>query len=317
MVLVDGARIRRQIKREYEKVRCDLHKAQEQLDRFQKEDLPHFSRWMNSRFGALLTELRETNQRLQELQRLLLEIESEMLFSGLSPGRAYARVMNRRKNPEPQSEQSSGDEEDPFGDRRGGQGSGSSRDEHSFESDEFFGSGNRRKSGRAKPNASSSLIGRVKELYRALARRLHPDAQKEMTAQKREWWHQAQAAYENGDVEQLEIILSLCEIDEAGTSDKTSLSVLQRISAGLKKTLRQMKAQIAKHRRDPAWNFAARTDTIALAVTMRRQLNYDLRSLKEQLHAMELQISCWTSKAQGRRSRPSRPFVADPFESYF
>ena len=32
---------------------------------------------------------------------------------------------------------------------------------------------------------------RLKELYRAVVRRLHPDSQREMTAQKTEWWHKA------------------------------------------------------------------------------------------------------------------------------
>jgi hypothetical protein len=52
-----------------------------------------------------------------------------------------------------------------------------------------------------------------------------------MTAQKTEWWHQAQAAYEAGDAEQLEVILTLCEIGESGTTAHTSASLLQRITA--------------------------------------------------------------------------------------
>jgi hypothetical protein len=48
-------------------------------------------------------------------------------------------------------------------------------------------------------------------------RRLHPDTQREMTAQKSEWWHQAQAAYEAGDLEQLEVILTLCEIGDSAS----------------------------------------------------------------------------------------------------
>jgi hypothetical protein len=47
---------------------------------------------------------------------------------------------------------------------------------------------------------------RVKELYRALVRRLHPDARGEMSPQQREWWHQAQEAYQNEDAEQLEVL---------------------------------------------------------------------------------------------------------------
>ena len=78
-----------------------------------------------------------------------------------------------------------------------------------------------------------------------MVRRLHPDTQREMTAQKTEWWHQAQAAYEAGDLEQLEVILTLCEIGDSGTTAHTSASLLQRITAKLKSSLREIKRQIA------------------------------------------------------------------------
>src|SRR5947209_8301060 len=95
---VDGTRIRQEIKREYEKVVRDLEKARAQLEQFEKKDLPGFTAWVNRQFGALLTELRETSRRIGELQRLLLEIEAEMFYSGTSAGRAYARVMKRHQN---------------------------------------------------------------------------------------------------------------------------------------------------------------------------------------------------------------------------
>src|ERR1017187_6369352 len=48
----------------------------------------------------------------------------------------------------------------------------------------------------ARPAAPVLAGKRLKELYRAVVRRLHPDSQQEMTAQKTEWGHHAQAAYE-------------------------------------------------------------------------------------------------------------------------
>ena len=81
---------------------------------------------------------------------------------------------------------------------------------------------------------------------------MHPDTQLEMTAQKLEWWHQAQAAYEAGDLEQLEVILTLCEIGDSGTTAHTSASLLQRITAKLKSSLREIKRQInAKQKQSP------------------------------------------------------------------
>src|SRR3954469_21545310 len=88
VMLVDGSHIRQKIKREYEKVVQDLEKARAELDRFEKEDLPKFTQWLNRQFGALMTELRETTRRIHDLERLLLEMQSEIFFSGASPRNA-------------------------------------------------------------------------------------------------------------------------------------------------------------------------------------------------------------------------------------
>ena len=316
MILVDGTRVRREIKREYEKVHRDLEKARAELNRFEQEDLPQYSRWFNRQFGALLTELRETHRRMHELQRIFVEVQEEMFFSGASAARAYARVKNRQQSAD-RSEDFDGAGEEHSGNGEAGGRRHSSDFGGNFEEDfgDFSGFGKRRESRR---NTFGAASARLKDLYRALARRLHPDVQQEMTAQKQAWWHQAQTAYEKGDLEQLEVILSLCEIEDNGTTEKTSLSVLQRISAQLKKSLRQIKGQLAKYRREPAWNFGKRADLPVVAAGLRRQMEHDLRILKEQLEGMELEIAALASQSQRRRApRSRRGVVPNPFEFFF
>jgi hypothetical protein len=138
-----------------------------------------------------------------------------------------------------------------------------------------------------------------------VVRRLHPDSQREMTAQKTEWWHQAQAAYEAGDAEQLEVILTLCEIGDSGTTVHTSASLLQRITAQLKNSLREIKRQLAGRWRDPAWNFSRRTDHEALAVQTRRTLMDDLERMRYQCRMIQEMIARWKVAAE-RLKQPRR-----------
>jgi hypothetical protein len=145
---------------------------------------------------------------------------------------------------------------------------------------------------------------RLKELYRAVVRRLHPDRQREMTAQKTEWWHQAQAAYEAGDAEQLEVILTLCEIGESGTTAHTSASLLQRITARLKSSLREIKRQITQRRREPAWNFSNRTDHAVMADRVRLELTGELNAMRRQWRETQELIAKW--KAAAERIKPRR-----------
>ena len=146
----------------------------------------------------------------------------------------------------------------------------------------------------------------MKDLYRAVVRLLHPDAQRDMTEQKREWWHQAQQAYQEDDAEQLEVILTLCEIEEDGSTDKASLSVLQRITAQFKKSLRHIKTQLTQCRHDPAWNFSGRKDLEVTAAQMRRNLDHDLRMLKEELREAEQQVALLAGQAKRSRRPTSR-----------
>ena len=139
---------------------------------------------------------------------------------------------------------------------------------------------------------------RLKDLYRAVVRRLHPDSQQSMTAQKTEWWHEAQTAYEAGNAERLEVILTLCEIDESGTVAHTSASLLQRITAQLKSSLREVKRQITERRHEPAWNFSKRTDHEAIAVQVRRELNGEFQAMNDRwMDTLEL-IAKWKAEAE-------------------
>src|SRR5664279_4643253 len=79
LVRVDGADIRKRIRKAYEKA----------------------LRGLDSNFGALLTELRELNQKLAADDAIVILVQQEVLFGGRSYARAYQRVMEFKENPEP------------------------------------------------------------------------------------------------------------------------------------------------------------------------------------------------------------------------
>lgn len=306
LVLVDGTKIRKQIKQHYEKAVRDLAKARDELEHFQETDVPQFSRWVSNQFGAILTEIRNTARRIQEFDQKLAEMEREVVLAGVPPGRAYQRVMNRYRQEEKQTRQ------DPNEETRDEADDSSYSSEGRGWKEEFADIPN-------SPHAGREKGGRLKELYRALVRRLHPDTQEKQSPKKLEWWHQAQQAYEKGDEEQLEVILTLCEIEDAGSTERASLSLLQRITAQFKKNLRQIRKQLEKCRRDPAWQFSKRSDLATLASTMKEQLLFDLDRMREELQVMEEEMAMWAAEARRGRARPvyRRRRTADPFEPFF
>ena len=327
LVLVDGTAARKKVKKEYDKARRDLENSRHQLDQFHQADLPQFSQWLNSHFGALLTELRELSQKLAADEAFVYLVENEVFFGGGSYARAYKRVIEARDNPEPPPPPPpDGDPSDEAREPFGGRPEFDEFEEFAGEEDPleaFFNSifgeaGPHKHQGKRSGEKSGSRGGfrpeaarptpgasRLKELYRALVRLLHPDAQQKMTPQKTEWWHQAQAAYEAGDGEQLEVILTLCEISESGTTLHTSASLLQRITSQMRSSLREIKRQIAERRRDPAWGFSRRADHEVLQLQTRRALMTDLQQLRDRAQATRNLIAVW--KAAAERIKPPRP----------
>jgi hypothetical protein len=321
VVRTDGSGIRKKIKKDYEKALGDLANSRRVLDQFQQTDQPQFTRWMNSRFGVLLTELRELNLQMETDSILIEQVENEAQFGGYSDARAYQRVMDRRENSDSSPPPPTGDDaEGAFG---SGPESGNFDEDALLEEikQEFF-----RRFGRgadpqdgtgngppAEPVSPAQASRRLKGLYRKLVRQLHPDSQREMTAQKTEWWHQAQTAYEAGDAEQLEVILSLCEIGESGTTEHTSAALLQRITTQLKNSLREIKRQITQQRRKPAWNFSRRSDPEALAGQIRRELMDDLLRMRYQCGQIQKMIARWKAAAEKlkvpkrRKAQPQNP----------
>src|ERR1035441_2078992 len=100
LVRVDGTGIRKKIKKDYEKALRDIDNSRRQLDQFHQTDLPQFTRWLNTHFGALLTEIRELSQKMAVDEALVFHVQNEVMFGGGSYARAYKRVMELRENPE-------------------------------------------------------------------------------------------------------------------------------------------------------------------------------------------------------------------------
>ena len=261
------------------------------------------------------------NHKLAADDAIMILVQQEVLFGGISYARAYQRVMEIKENPEPPPPRAGdGAERDSFG---AGDEWGSPGDEEELAEeflDELFGTSrpgagsgeahDSRVGPSARPGAPVHAGKRLKELYRAVVRRLHPDSQQEMTVQKTEWWHQAQAAYEAGDAEQLEVILTLCEIGEAGTTAHTSASLLQRITAQVKSSLREIQRQLRAMRREPAWNFSGRTDHAAMADQVGRELVGELMAMRRRWMETQDLLAQWRAAAD--RLKPLRPRKTRP-----
>lgn len=307
LLVIDSAPIRKKARSDYDRVLRQLNLARGDLERFEAQDRPAYLRWLHRHFGPALTELREAHHQLLTKRALLFEIESEAFCCGISLVEAYRQMMRRTEkargggNSERTGtgeENGSGDDagaggpdpDDPFDPFRAGT-------DHQQDSQQWS------RSGFEAREIERNRTRRIKELYRALARRLHPDSHKGTNEQKLEWWHQARAAYESNDVDQLEMILTLCDLAERGAAAETSVSLLKRVTAQLRSSLRSLKRQLVRCKGDPAWEFSRRSDLKRLASQMQEMLAGELSQLKSVLKTYETQIERIASAAARVRRR--------------
>src|SRR5688572_20216 len=285
VVLIDATPIRRKARRDYEKVLRDLDGAKAEAERFESEDKPGFEKWLRGNFGALLTDIRELQEKLFRAQELVNDVQQEFYYGNYrSINNAYKKVMHARAHPEePQPEETDPEEPDFQKDFQ---------ENFARAAEEFWarlGVNPEELPGALHEPKRPELANRAKDLYRRLVRRLHPDKGGKRTAREIEWWHQTQDAYKTGNEEQLELILTLVEIEDKG-SNEASVSVLTQLTAEFKKSLRSLKRKLTQLKRDVAWNFSGLADFSALFERTKAQLVAERNHILWLLQKYERQI---------------------------
>jgi hypothetical protein len=316
-----------------------LERLRAEWARFEKEDQPLFARWMAHQFGELLTQLREGEQALREKMNLIEEVEL-FVFLGYARNHrsAYKMVMERRAAPPDESGKGDADwreeEPDPF---EGFTGAGLHGEDEELLFNEFLEThmdlfaedisraeykrlfakfkkevlgqmpppppkkgGKRAPVGKAAA-AESPGVSRLKDIYRQLVRRLHPDARTDSKDGVGALWHEVQEAYAKGDLERLERLFALSEVT-AGQVAGTSLSQLGAALQELRRSIQAMLRSLSGAKKDIAWRFSEAADHSALRVRMGRDLRADRSRQLSLLAEMDATLAGWESKE--RRPKP-------------
>lgn len=332
LVVIDQAPLRKKASAECAKVMNRLRKARADWTQYEMRDLSAFERWMSATFGALLTEVREAEERAGQLDVLVAEVESLYAFGICRTKReAYQRVTAPPPPPGAARE-----EEESFG-----------PDE---EFDEFdlseafedllmnaFGIDPDRMSDReyekmfsqfkatfgkgappppfeekSPPSAAPEPppASRLKTLYRTLVRRLHPDVRAGSDAQTSALWHEVQEAYAGRDEERLEILSALTDLHEGEVDSRTSLWQLRGVLQELQRSLRALQKNMRRVKKHPAWGFATKSDHRKLETDTGRELQRRKKLALSDIAYFESQIARW--KAPGRSMKGKSPSKSRP-----
>lgn len=134
---------------------------------------------------------------------------------------------------------------------------------------------------------------RVKELYRTIVRRLHPDLRADGSATVSALWHEVQEAYAASDVARMEILLALSDIESNEMGEGTSLSQMRSVLLELNRSSRALEKSVLEAEGEDAWNFARMGATDDLKIRVERQLKLDLAARSTRLDLLTRTIEGW------------------------
>jgi hypothetical protein len=339
LVLIDQAPLRARAAADCAAAMARLEQARSGWHHFERKDKPAFVRWRAREFGALLSRAREVETQIVECQALINEVEMEMRRAFQDPYSAYQRVLFRRENraaaaaAEASVPRDAGDGGRKLSDfekealfqewvqRSLGTNPDKMDDEAYSTSFEAFKSHmfqaapseprppneyrSRRRAGRIedddeKEGEKDEVDARVKELYRRLVRRLHPDLRADGNAAVGAFWHEVQEAYAASDVARMEILLALSDI-EANRAAEQSISQLHALLVELQRSLGALEKSLLEAEGEDAWDFARTGPSAALHLRVERELKFELGRRSARLDLLRRTIAEW---AQGPVRNP-------------
>ena len=142
---------------------------------------------------------------------------------------------------------------------------------------------------------TAPVDARLKELYRRLVRRLHPDLRADGNATVSALWHEVQEAYLAGDVARMEILLALSDIAANHMDDATSLAQMRAVLAELERALRALEKSLLEAEGEDAWNFARCGPAGDLPRRVQRQLKADLAARTMRLELLARTVAAWAA----------------------
>jgi hypothetical protein len=293
LVVIDQKPIRKKFILSCKKTIKELDKVRNEWIHFENTDLPRYTQWYNKTFGDELSEIKDAYHKAGDAYTLIQEIEDLKFKYRISYYDAYKLALDRRKNPEKyeaesefEDEDDEFDEDEPnykdedqdnFGDeeilkvfkeflKTNPHLQEVAKDKKAFQIlfEKFKFQFNRKKEEQKAREAEQkelkkvnpNIIDRVKSVYRALVRKLHPDYRKESGEHFETLWFEVQEEYRSNNLEKLEILHSQFNAYEGNFSEEFSIFQIKSAKDGYSLQLKSIRSKIKLAKKDPAWGFS-------------------------------------------------------------
>jgi hypothetical protein len=324
IIPVDQAPLRNQAIDAARKAITEISNLNKKLSEFERTIEPAFARWERKNLGELLARESELEEKIEALSELIEFATMQALFTGKDPYEIYTKAEREMRKSTPEESEPPPEPEDPppseddaycpeERDFRAHLRSVFGKDPDSMRKSEYSHMFRDYRAWRAKFEASTAaaarskaadIPSRVKELYRHLVRRLHPDTGSQADPFLKSLWHDLQEAYNRRDLERLEILLAITEVGKEGDSMQSSLFHIRLVSKKMNSTLISLQKKFMRIRKSDAWKYWHAKDRRQVGAKLRKEAEERVEDAEMDLAQLEAEIAYWKSMAKPKRRAP-------------
>lgn len=336
LILLKTDRIRRDELKKFERGKKTFAELEALHDRFEKNERRAYAQWVRMHCGTLMEDIRESSEQCRllvtamqlasDLKRFYRSksdrdcvLAAERYYAEGKPPPGFESFFAPEPQP-PELEASSvfgdGSEDDGF--------EAFFDDETVFDTEEY----------RAMDEMMRDLLGlpaaaprrpeqkqSLKEVYRKIARRLHPDQGGSGEKRQMDLWYEAQQAYAHHDLETLERILAHCDLLDDNAARSAPVSSIRAGIVFFKNACTRLRRKIRQFKKEPEWGFLSWSET-----RKNRERDAHMRELRRELNRVRAELALWrrmrdqqvmTASVRDRPSPKKRPVRRDSRQMAF
>jgi len=157
-----------------------------------------------------------------------------------------------------------------------------------------------------KPIPDSSDLN-LKEQYRTIARKLHPDLNPDLEPRKIELWHQVQQAYAHRDLSRLQTLAAMCDVFDESWINIGEVGTLQNLFKELRRSLQDFEKTTRQLRKELSWKFSEKikdpSQLRALKKSIEKDLVAEYQELQDEHDELQKIVNFWTRKRGKKQKR--------------